>query len=266
MTTLVPGIVVRWTKTAAVVGALALAGTGCVTLDQQFSTKSHLEGARLYNAGDYDGAAGAYRNAVKAEPRDYKAYFYLGCSYDARKDYEKAIHAYRTSLDVMSLTFAGQHDEDFRLKVLDALARSIAHGATHQSELDLAEKDARTKHEAEPYFLVAKIYRYSGDADLAVENYNKAALMDRENVHIIRELGLYFEQLGQAQRAEPALRRAYALGATDKETTDAMRRLGIVPGPAIKAQKDLVQPVIPQGPIPEVTLPKLSSSDSAPKE
>lgn len=265
MTSLIPGIV-RWTKMAAVVGALALAGTGCVSLDQQFSQKSHLEGARLYNAGDYDGAAGSYRNAVKAEPRDYKAYYYLGCSYDAQKDYEKSIHAYKTSLDVMSLTFAGQHDEDFRLRVLDSLAKSIAHGATHQTELDLAEKQARTKHEAEPYYLVAKIYRYSGDADSAVENYNKAAMMDRENVHIIRELALYFEQLGQAQRAEPALRRAYALGATDKETTDAMRRLGIIPGPAIKAQKDLTQPVIPQGPLPEVTLPKLSASENAPKE
>jgi tetratricopeptide (TPR) repeat protein len=264
MTSLIPGIV-RWTATATVLGALALAGTGCA-LDQHFSQTAHVEGARLYNAGDYDGAAGAYRNAVKAEPRDYKAYYYLGCSYDAQRDNEKAIHAYRTALDVMSLTFKGQHDGDFRQKVLDSLARSIARGPTRQTELDLSEQQARTKHEAEPYYLVAKIYRYSGDADKAVENYNKANLMDPNDVNIIRELGLYYEQLGQAQRAEPALRRAYALGATDKETTDAMRRLGIIPGPAIKAQKDLAQPVIPPGPLPEVTLPKLSSSDAAQKE
>jgi tetratricopeptide (TPR) repeat protein len=243
--------ITRWTGMMVVAGALGLAGTGCVTLDQHFSQKSHVEGARLYNVGDYDGAAGAYQNAIKAEPRDYKAYYSLACCYDAQKDYEKAIHAYRTSLDVMALTFAGQHDGDFRLKVLDGLAKSIAHGATHQTELDLAEKDARTKHEAEPYFLVAKIYRYSGDADSAVENYNKAAMMEPDNVHIIRELGLYFEQLGQMQRAEPALRRAYALGADDAEMTAAMRRLGIIPGPAIKAKKDLVQPVMPQGPIPD---------------
>ena len=58
---------------------------------------------------------------IKAEPRDYKAYYYLACSYDAQGDSEKAIHAYKTSLDVMALTFAGQHDGDFRQKVLDGL-------------------------------------------------------------------------------------------------------------------------------------------------
>ena len=250
-------------KGIVLAGAIGLVG-GCVSLDQHFSQKSHVEGNRLYAAGDYDGAAGAYRNAVKAEPRDYKAYYYLGCSYDAQNDSEKAIHAYKTSLDVMSLTFAGQHDGEFRQKVLDALARSIARGPGRQTELDLAEKEARTKHEAEPYFLVAKIYRYSGDADMAVENYNKAALMDPNDVHVIRELGLYYEQLGQAQRAEPALRRAYALGATDNEVTGAMRRLGIIPGPAIKAQRDLAQPVMPNGPIPDVQIPRLTSSDAAP--
>lgn len=249
-------------KVIVVAGGLAF--SGCVSLDQHFSQKSHVEGNRLYAAGDYDGAAGAYRNAVKAEPRDYKAYYYLACSYDAQKDSEKAIHAYKTSLEVMSLTFAGQHDGDFRQKVLDALARSIARGPGRQTELDLAEKQARTRHEAEPYFLLGKIYRYSGDADLAVDNYNKAAMMDREDVNIIRELALYYEQLGQAQRAEPALRRAYALGATDTEVTTAMRRLGIIPGPAIKSQKDLIQPIMPPGPLPEVTLPRLTSSDAAP--
>ncbi|HZZ42951.1 MAG TPA: tetratricopeptide repeat protein [Tepidisphaeraceae bacterium] len=246
---------IRLLRTFSVVGLMSLAGTGCVTLDQHFSQKSHVEGARLYNAGDYEGAAGAYLNALKAEPRDYKAYYSLACCYDAEKDYEKAIHAYRTSLDVMALTFAGQHDGDFRLKVLDGLAQSIAHGATHQTELDLAEKEARTKHEAEPYFLVAKIYRYSGDADSAVENYNKAVLMDPDNVAYIRELALYYEQLGQTQRAEPALRRAYGMGADDAQMKAALRRLAIIPGPAIKPQKDLVQPVMPQGPIPDVVAP-----------
>jgi Flp pilus assembly protein TadD len=244
-------------------GALALGlGSGCVTLDQQFSQKSHAEGARLYNAGDYDGAAGAYTNATKKEPRDYKAYYYLGCSYDATKAWEKAIHAYKTSLDVMALTFQGQHDQDFRLKVLDGLSQSIARSDTRQVELDLAERQSRTKHEAEPYFLVAKIYRYSGDADLAVENYNKANLMDPENVAYVRELGLYFEQIGQQQKAEPALRRAYSLGAHDEQVTAAMRRIGVIPGPAIKPQAQLVQPVVPQGPIPEVKLSGASTTSN----
>jgi Flp pilus assembly protein TadD len=263
MTNLVSGIV-RLTQVAVVAGAFA--ATGCVALDQKFSQKSHVEGARLYNAGEFDAAAGAYRNAIKTEPRDYKAYYYLACSYDAQKDFEKAIHAYKTSLDIMKLTFAGRQDDDFRMRVLDGLARSVARGTSHQVELDVAEKDARTRHEAEPYYLVAKIYRYSGDADSAVENYNKAAMLAPDNVDIIRELGLYFEQLGQAQRAEPALRRAYALGASDAEVTGAMRRLGIIPGPAIRAQKDLVQPVMPQGPLPDVTLPRLTTSETAPAE
>ena len=51
--------------------ALVVLAAGCTT-DQQFITnqrKTRMEGVTLYNRADYDNAAGAFRNAVKSDPR-----------------------------------------------------------------------------------------------------------------------------------------------------------------------------------------------------
>jgi tetratricopeptide (TPR) repeat protein len=216
-------------------------------------------GLKLYNEREYAAAAGSFKAATRAEPRDYKAYYWLGACYDQLRNYNQAISSYKSSLSVMNLSFDGSRDHDFREKVIDALGIAVAKSDTKSGELDELEKTARSQQKAEPYYILAKAHRYSRDADSAIDNYNRALLLEPENFSIMREFGLYLEQLGQTQKAETTLRRAYALNSRDEMTASALRRLGVIPGPSIKEQKDLTGPIIPQGPIPELRLRDIES-------
>jgi tetratricopeptide (TPR) repeat protein len=74
---------------------------------------------------------------------------------------------------------------------------------------------------------LAKVYRYTGDADAAVDAYNKAVLMGPQNFPLAKEAGLYDQSLGQTQRATFALKKAYAVSSDDVQVNGALRQLGV---------------------------------------
>ena len=230
--------------------AFVFAGTGCADVVVS-SNHSRRAGLRHYASGEYVDAAGAFRNAVKIDPRDYKSHYYLGASYDATGSYQQAMQAYRSALDVMSVSIEGRSDKAFRARILDGLALSIAKGG----ERTFGETDAvagAKVTQAEQKFIQAKVYRRLEDPDSALAHYKQAALLDSQNFHILREYGLYLEQLSQHHEATPVLRRAYALNSKDKDVNAALARLGTVTGPSLKERDDLIDPPVPQGPLPEV--------------
>jgi Tfp pilus assembly protein PilF len=244
------------TYTRFIVGSFLIAGMflsigGCADV-VTYAKDSRREGVKYYNAGAYTDAAGAFRNAIRQEPRDYKSHYYLGASYEQLHQYQQAIQAYKSSLDVMDTTLAGKNDPDFRSRVMDGLASAISKSDERDVEMNKIETAARTNATGENYLLLAKVYRYSGDADLAVDAYNRAMLLDPNDINIAKEYGLYLEQLGQPTRAEVPLRRAYAIDPTDTQVAAALRRIGVVPGPAIKSEDQLAKPALPNGPIPDV--------------
>src|SRR5204862_8200198 len=81
---------------------------------------------------------------------------------------------------------------------------------------------------------------------------NRAAKLDPNSFYITKEYGLYLERLGQKPQATPLLKRAYAMNPQDEQLAQALRRLGIVPGPSLKDQSALAKPVLPPGPLPPV--------------
>jgi tetratricopeptide (TPR) repeat protein len=243
----------RLSLTRAVVAAGLLAASvvvgGCAEMTST-SGRSRREGMYQYENKQYPEAAGAFANAVRKNPRDYKSHYHLGNSYVEMGQFQQAVHAYKASLDTQYTTLAGREDVDQRPATLSALANAIARSDTRDVELNLVEQNARNGQSAENYFLLAKIYRNRGDADLAVDAYNRASLIEPKNFHIQKDYGLYLEQLGQAQQAEAALRKAYVLRESDTEVNTALRRIGVIPGPGLKDQRELASPPMPKGPIP----------------
>jgi Tfp pilus assembly protein PilF len=233
--------------------------TGCTGLFAKHEDPT-TTGLRLYQEKNYAEAAGAFRNAVRNDERDYKAHYYLAVACDADQRYQEAIEAYRTCLGVMKLTYEGQEDTAFRVKVLDGLAMTVAKADTHDQQLNAFEQKAKSSNKAEDYFLVAKIYKYRGDADMALENYQHAVLLDNQNFPILKEYGMFLKQVHQNQKATAALEQAYRLNDKDEQVNGALTELGIVVGPSLKERNELAQPVIPKGPIPPVNLAKLKAS------
>ena len=106
------------------------------------------------------------------------------------------------------------------------------------------------KRPAEDAWLRAKVHRYSGDADAALEAYTQASLQDPNDFYIAKDYGLYLEELGQAQTADVQLRRAYRMNSRDQEVAAALTRLGTVPGPALKEKKRAGEAADPARPDP----------------
>lgn len=210
------------------------------------------QGIGQFQKGDYTGASSSFKEALRQEPGDYTSRYYLGQCFDKMGEPQRAIEEYHTTLNVMTHSLEGKTDTAVRGKVLEALSEAIAHEPDRSSDLAAIEKQQpRTPENA---ILLARIYRYSGDADMALVRYSEAQTIDPGNPLIAKEYGLYLEQLGQNKRANGQLRHAYAMNTKDEEVAAALRRLGVVPGPSLKSEDQLEKPFIPLGPLPEVDL------------
>jgi tetratricopeptide (TPR) repeat protein len=206
--------------------ALLIGAVGCAD-SLVYAKDSRADGLALYNQGDYGEATACFANATRQDPRDYRAYYYLGATYDAMHSYEQAIGAYHSCLDVMPLTLEGANNTSYRLRALDSLATAIAHCESHGIETAALEKKCAGKALVEDQWLLAKVYRYTQDADAAVDAYNKAVLIAPTNFVLAKEAGLYDQSLGQTQRATFALKRAYAVNPDDRQVNGALRQLGV---------------------------------------
>jgi cytochrome c-type biogenesis protein CcmH/NrfG len=218
-----------------------------------YSKDSDRRGQELYAQQSWAEAAGAYRNSTRQNPRDFKAYYMLGNCYTQMGQWQKAINAYRTSLDVQQVTLEGKYDHQQRANTIVALAGAIARSDTRDVETNAAVAKARANQSPDDYLLLAKVYAFRGDADSALESFEHAAQLAPENFYVSKEYGLYLVQLGQNKRAESALRHAYALNQGDEQVNLALRRIGVVPGPSLKSERDLAGPPVPKGPIPEMS-------------
>jgi tetratricopeptide (TPR) repeat protein len=243
----------RLLLSAALAGAPLLALVGCSDIIT-YADKTRDAGMVAYNQQDYPRAAGAFRSALRQDPRDYRSHYYLGMSSLQMHNYQQATVAFRACLDTQNVTLLGQEDEDIRNKALDGLAQAIVKSDAADLEVYKVEEAARSTKgpaAAREYFVLAKVYRYRKLPDMALDFYNRATLEDPKNFAFAKEYGLYCEQLQQTAKAQEMLRQAYGLNQRDPEVVAALQRMGTVPGPSLRSKADLAQPPLPKGPLPE---------------
>ena len=149
--------------------------------------------------------------------------------------------------------------------MLDALAITVAKNDSRDAQLNILEKKAKQDQKAEDFLLLGKIFRYRGDPDSALSEYQHAALLDNKNFDVLKEYGTYQQQVGQTQQAVSTLSQAYRINDQDTEVIASLRQLGVVPGPSLKEKAELAQPVIPKGPIPPLDLSKIGLGGSGDK-
>lgn len=228
-----------------------------------FSQRNREAGIEAYNQADYPKAAGAFRSALRQDPRDYRSHYYLGMSSIQLGNYQQAIVAFRSAMETQNVTLEGQGDNATRMKIYEGLADAIGKSDESDTEVNKVEQAARSSQgpaAAREFFILAKVYRNRKLPDMALDYYERAALNDPRNFDFAKEYGLYCESLQQNAKAQQALRAAYALDSTDKEVATALGRLGVVVGPSLKNKDDLAKPLIPRGPLPEVDMAKVKSS------
>lgn len=222
---------VRFTAYSALFSSIIVAGYGCAGSESlTYAKDAARQGMSLYQDGDYVDASAAFSSATRQNPRDYPSYFYLGQCYQAMGSVQQSISAYRSCLEIMPMTLEGKRDLAMQYKTMDVLALMISKSATCNDEISSMERKCEGKASVDDQWMLAKIYRYSGDADAAVEAYNKAVLIDPTRFEITKEAGLYEAVLGQNDRAAFTLKKAYAVKSDDQQVNDALHRLGVVTG------------------------------------
>src|SRR3954469_1178294 len=193
-----------------------------------YANKSRDEGVRLYGEHYYADAAGAFRNAVRQDPRDFRSQYYLGLCYDELKQHHQSFASFRTSLNVMSELGPNYVDPNFRQQVLDAYGASVSRHDENESEINALIKRAQGSSSGEEWFILAKAFRLRGDADRAVDAYTRAARVAGDDFYIRREFGLYLlDPLGQNKEAEYWLRMANKLQPRDEAVNAGLAKLGV---------------------------------------
>ena len=249
--------------------ALMFAG-GCADMMQK-PGEARNKGVKLYNAGKYTDAAGAFASATRKDPRDYQSYYYLGRSYESMKQFHQAIGSYRTALSVMKNHLKGSEDVEFRSNILGHLASAIATSGDPAAEAaQRVRAEGSGPNVVEEQIILAKVLQRQGDVDNAVNAFAQATLTDPNNFFAAREFGLYLLEVGQTERSTEQLKKAWVLRHKAKKPEDqqvaaGLRKLDVVPGPSLLEEEDLAQPPIPRGPIPEIDVTDVGS-EPAPQE
>jgi tetratricopeptide (TPR) repeat protein len=241
-----------------VLTACGFALAGCAEVVAS-SKHSREQGQKLYAEGEYVDASGAFRKGVREDPTDYRSWYWLGQSYDKSQSYHQAMQAYRTALDVRKRTAPGREDAAMRVKIIDALARSIAAG----NDRTFTETKGKVVTGEEKY-IEAKAFDYMGDADSAIDSYQQAVRLDGKDFAIAKDFGLYLEKVqGMRDPAVKQLKRAYQMNDRDPQVIAALRRNGVVPGPSLKEPEQLAKPSLPKGPLPEVDIKRWQQQQAA---
>jgi len=152
--------------------------------------------AYLYNEeGDTARAAEAL-SSVPDATRSAKLYSALGYTYEQRKEYKKAISAYRKAIEL---------DRDN----LDAI-RGLAQNLLNDGQTDAALEQYKIIAEANPedaqtYLRMAEIYRKNGQFDLALENLKKAESMVQDSMEVPYNIAAVYQAQGRYDDAAQIL-------------------------------------------------------------
>jgi tetratricopeptide (TPR) repeat protein len=148
--------------------------------------------AYLYNEEGDTVRAAEILSSVPDVARSAKLYSVLGYTYEQRKDYKKAIAAYRKAIEL---------DRDN----LDAI-RGLAQNLLNDGQTDAALEQYKIIAESNPedaatYLHMAEIYRRTGKFDLAMDNLKKAQSMVQDSMEVPYNIAAVYQAQGRYDEA-----------------------------------------------------------------
>jgi tetratricopeptide (TPR) repeat protein len=152
--------------------------------------------AYLYNEEGDTVRAAEVLSSVPDAARSAKLYSVLGYTYEQRKDYKKAVAAYRKAIEL---------DRDN----LDAI-RGLAQNLLNDGQTDAALEQYKIIAESNPedaatYLHMAEIFRRSGKFDLALENLKKAQSMVQDSMEVPYNIAAVYQAQGRYDEAAQIL-------------------------------------------------------------
>ena len=204
--------------------AATLAPIGCTN-----NVVYRERGYEDYRVGDYAAATDDFRKAVEKKPSDFKAQYYLGASLLKQG---LAIQA-QTALE-QSLA-ARPDDPEWTPQIADLLAESYYQQERVETLYGFLDNMIATyNQQTVDYLRKAKYLGLLGDADGQKDALQKAAYFalpgDAEPYLAISD---FYLAVNDVPNAIQALRYGYYVAPENEDVKNALRGLGVVPGPTI---------------------------------
>ena len=200
-------------------GLLALAPTGCkVAADGQ-----NLQGARLYQNGNYDVAMQNFQKAVATDPTNADGYYNMACTMHrmgiARNDQNTLNQA--ETLYNQCLDLDPNHTDCYR-----GLAVLLVETGRSDKAFNLLKNWAvRSPNVADARVELARLYEEFGDTEAAKANLTEAVSLDQYNARAWNALGRLREQGGDYSQALANYQRSYSLNQFQPEIMERMAAL-----------------------------------------
>jgi tetratricopeptide (TPR) repeat protein len=127
-------------------------------------------------------------SSVPDATRSAKLYSALGYTYEQRKEFKKAITAYRKAIEL---------DRD-NLDAIRGLAQNLLNDGESDAALEQYKIIAESNPEdAQTYLRMAEIYRKNGKFDLALENLKKAESMVQDSMEVPYNIAAVYQAQGR---------------------------------------------------------------------
>jgi len=197
----------RWLCALGLIGVMA--GSGC----NMMATGQNMQGARLYEKGEYYTAMEKFQGAMASDPNDANAYYNLAATLhqlgSASKDenmLKQAETLYNQALDRNP-----NHTDCYR-----ALAVLLVQTDRSDRAFALLKNWAiRSPQSADARVELARLYDEFGDSKTAELQLQQALQLDQTNQRAWKAMAYLRESHGDVQQALANYQRAYALNGYD---------------------------------------------------
>ena len=181
-------------------------------------------GDRLYDHGDWSGAAEEYELIVQRYPGDWEGQYRLGLARLSLGD----ANAARNALEVAHSRRPSNPD------VADALAEAMYQEGRENELFAFLRERAESTRSVHAYLQVARYAVALNDPDSAQVALETAIAVDEgKTVEPYLQAAAFAQRLGDLEMALRRLRQAYGINPYDERVKQRLRELGEVPGPTI---------------------------------
>ena len=180
---------------------------------------------------DYATARSMYQKAIRRNPTDAEAQYYLGVVELKLDQPLRAQLALEKALELKS------EDPELTPRILDKLAESLFQQGRMESLYAFLADTASNYGHTRDYLRQAQFMLMAGDLDGAKLAFNKAAYFaDEDDITPYLAIADFYDSINDVPNAIVALQYAYWVNPNYPGLDNRFRKYGVVPGPTVAAK------------------------------